>query len=202
MISQTILIVVVTAVISIMGFSNRRIINELIMDPILINSGQYYRLLTSGFVHSDYMHLIFNMFTLYSFGTYMESFFNIHGKFLYIIVYLVGIIVSSIPTYIKNRNNTRYLALGASGGVSAILFSSILLNPWATLGIFFIPCPAIIFGVLYLGYSWYMNKKGTDNIGHEAHFYGAIFGLAITIIIEPRVFPYFVEALKHPHFNF
>lgn len=201
--TQTILIVVVTAVISIMGFSNRRLINELIMDPILIKSGQYYRLLTSGFVHSDYMHLIFNMFTLYSFGQYTElSFFNHYGKFTFTIVYLVGIIVSSIPSYIKNRNNTRYLALGASGGVSAILFSSILLNPWATLGIFFIPCPAIIFGVLYLGYSWYMNKKGTDNIGHEAHFYGAIFGLAITIIIEPSVFPYFIEALQHPHFNF
>lgn len=200
--SQTLLIVIVTAVISILGFSNRRIISELIMDPILVNSGQYYRLLTSGFVHSDYMHLIFNMFTLYSFGNVMESFFNFHGRFLYIIVYLVGIIVSSVPSYIKNRNNTRYLALGASGGVSAILFSSILLQPWATLGIFFIPCPAIVFGILYLGYSWYMNKKGTDNIGHEAHFWGAIFGLAITIIIEPSVFPFFLEALQHPRFNF
>lgn len=199
--SQTLLIVIITCAISIYALNERSVIGKLIMDPILVKHGQYYRLLTSGFIHADYMHLAFNMFTLYSFGRFAEAaFFNAHGKFLFTIVYLVAIIISSIPPFIKNRDNTRYLALGASGGVSAILFSSILLNPWAELYIWFIPCPAIIFGVAYLAYSYYMGKKGNDNIGHDAHLSGAIFGVLITIIIEPGVIPFFLENLKHPHF--
>jgi membrane associated rhomboid family serine protease len=198
--TQTLLIIIVTCAISIYGLNERSIIGKLIMDPILVKHGQYYRLLTSGFIHADYFHLAFNMFTLYSFGRFTEDFFNNHGKYVFLIVYLVAIVVSSIPPFIKNRDNTRYLALGASGGVSAILFAAILLSPWTTLTIWFIPCPAIIFGVVYLAYSYYMGKRNADGIGHDAHLSGAIFGILITIIIEPAIIPYFLESLKHPHF--
>lgn len=199
--SQTLLIIITTCAISIYALNEQSILGKLIMDPMLVRHGQYYRLLTSGFIHADYMHLAFNMFTLYSFGRFLEqAFFDEHGKYLFTIVYLVAIIISSIPPFIKNKDNPRYSALGASGGVSAILFSAILLNPWATLSIWFIPCPAILFGVVYLAYSYYMGKKGTDNIGHDAHLSGAVFGVLITIIIEPRVIPFFLENLKHPHF--
>jgi membrane associated rhomboid family serine protease len=198
--SQTLLIIIVTCAISIYALNERSVMGKLIMDPILVKHGQYYRLLASGFIHADYFHLAFNMFTLYSFGRFTENFFNAHGKYVFLIVYLVAIVVSSIPPFIKNRDNTRYLALGASGGVSAILFCAILLSPWSTLRIWFIPCPAIIFGVAYLAYSYYMGKRNMDGIGHDAHLSGAIFGILITIIIEPNVIPYFLENLKHPHF--
>jgi membrane associated rhomboid family serine protease len=200
--TQTLLIIIVTCAISIYALNERSILGKLIMDPILVKHGQYYRLLTSGFIHADYFHLAFNMFTLYSFGRFTEDFFNAHGKYIFLIVYLVAIVVSSIPPFIKNKDNTRYLALGASGGVSAILFAAILLSPWSTLTIWFIPCPAIIFGVIYLAYSYYMSKRNLDNIGHDAHMSGAIFGILITIIIDPRVISFFLDSLKNPHFNF
>lgn len=196
--SQTLLIIIVTSAISIYALNEQSLISKLIMDPILVKSGQYYRLLTSGFIHADYQHLIFNMFTLYSFGSNMEYFFNRHGRFTFLIVYLVAIVLSSIPAYIKNKDNSRYLALGASGGVSAILFSSILLDPWVMF--VFPPVPAIVFGVIYLAYTYYMSKRNIDNIGHDAHFTGALVGILATIILEPSVISYFFDTIMHPHF--
>jgi len=202
MLSQTLIIIIITCLVSIPAFTNRKMINDLIMYPPSIKQGQYYRLLTHGFIHADYMHLLFNMLTLYFFGAALEKYFNQFGQLTFIIVYLLAIIISSIPSYIKNRNNSGYMSLGASGGVSAILFSFIMLQPWATLQIFFIPCPAIIFAVVYLVYSQYMSKKGGDNVNHDAHIWGAVCGVAAVLILDRNSLGNFIEKIQQPAFNF
>ena len=110
--------------------------------------------------------------------------------------------VSNIPSYIKHRNDYNYRSLGASGAVSAVLFAFILLRPWETIYVFFFPVPAIIYAALFLGYSAYMSRKGGDYINHDAHFFGALFGMAFTIIVRPEVVRDFITELSHPHFNF
>lgn len=169
---------------------------------------EFYRFITSGLVHADIMHLAFNMFTLYFFGPYAERFYTVlfgdpnHIKF--IILYVGGLICSSIYSYFKHKDNPSYMALGASGAVSGVLFATILLDPWNWLLIFgIIPVPAILFGVAYLIYSAKMAKEGKDNIGHDAHFYGAIFGLVITLAFGPmRVLELFITNLLNPTWPF
>ena len=202
MISQTLIIVLITAAVSIPAFSNQKIMNDLIMYPPAINRGQVYRLLTSGFIHADVPHLIFNMLTLFFFGNAMERYFGQFGSWVFMLVYLAAIIISSLPSYIKNKNNTYYSSLGASGGVSAILFAFIFLQPWATLSIWFIPCPAIIFAVIYIIYSGYMSKRGGDNINHEAHIYGALVGIIAVLLLDQNSIPRFMQEITNPRFNF
>ena len=200
----TLVIILLTTLISLTAMNNEKIINDLIFWPPMIQKRkQYYRFVTSGFLHADFGHLAFNMITLYFFGRVMEVFFVTHiGKTGYLLFYLAGIAVSEIPSYIKNRNNYHYRSLGASGAVTAILFSFILLAPWETLYVFFFPVPAIIFAVLYIGYTIYMNNKGGDYINHSAHLWGAIYGIVFTLVMQPGVLPHFVQQLLHPHFNF
>ena len=112
-----------------------------------------------------------------------------------------ALIVSQIPSYIKNRNNYHYRSLGASGAVSAIVFSMILLMPWSTLYVFVLPVPAIIYAVMYLSYTFYMSRKGGDSINHDAHLWGAIFGIIFSVILKPEVVSIFLEAITHPHFG-
>ncbi|MCU0395553.1 MAG: rhomboid family intramembrane serine protease [Chitinophagaceae bacterium] len=203
MLSHTLIIILVTAAISISAFSNGRIYNDLIMYPPAIRKGQYYRLLTSGFIHADYMHLIFNMLTLWFFGKVLEQqYFQQFGKFTYLIFYLLAITVSDIPSYVKHRYNASYASLGASGGVSAMLFAFIILAPWSTIYIFFLPVPAIVFGVLYLVYSQYMANRGGDNINHDAHFWGAVFGIVGVLVLDRNAIPRFIELIQRPEFNF
>jgi membrane associated rhomboid family serine protease len=199
---QTLIIIALTCLISIPAFKNRSIINELIMYPPAINSGQYYRLLTHGFIHADFQHLLFNMFTLYFFGSALETYFAQFGKFTFVIVYLIAIVVATLPSYFKNKNNASYMSLGASGGVSALLFAFIMLAPWATLQIWFIPCPAIIFAVGYVAYSVYMGRQNTDHVNHDAHMYGALCGVLAVIILDKNGIANFIERIQHPAFNF
>lgn len=195
--TQTIIIIIITAIASITAFSNQKIYSDFIMYPPAVNKGQYFRFLTSGFIHADYNHLIFNMFTLYFFGAAVENVMTqIAGKWGFIGLYIGGIIVSDIPSYLKNRNNSNYASLGASGGVSSVMFAFILFAPWAWFS--FPPVPAIVYGVLYLAYCVYMGKKGTDNINHDAHFWGALYGVAFTLVCDPSIFMNFVAQLMHP----
>ena len=197
MISQTLIIIIITCAVSIPAFSNRKILNDLIMYPPSINRGQYYRLLTSGFIHGNYQHLFFNMLTLYFFGSSIEKVMQlIAGKYSFLIMYLTAIVISSLPSYFKHRQDSYYSALGASGGVSAIVFASIIFAPWAWFQ--FPPVPAIVYGIGYLVYSAYMSKKGGDNIGHDAHFWGALFGVAFIFVAEPKMVQYFLEQIMHP----
>ncbi len=202
--SLTITIIILTAVISFSAFGNPKVINDLIFWPPKISKHhQYYRFITSGFIHADIAHLAFNMITLYFFGRAMEEFYVERiGKAGFLLFYAFGIVCSEIPSYLKNRNNYNYRSLGASGAVTAILFSFILLSPWSTLLVFFIPMPAILFAVLYLVYTTYMAKKGGDHINHSAHLWGAIYGIITTIIIEPKVLSLFIYQLQHPRFEF
>lgn len=167
--------------------------NRLILTPYWVErKNEYYRFITSGFIHKDYQHLIFNMISLYFFGYIVEAWL---GTGLYIALYILAIIVSDIPTYLKQKNNSGYASLGASGGVSAVIFASILLHPINLILIYFIPMPAIVFGVLYLAYSYYMDKQSRDNVNHSAHLYGALFGLAFIGILYPSTIPAMIETV-------
>jgi membrane associated rhomboid family serine protease len=189
--SITLIIVIATALVSIGGFSNAKMVDDLIFYPPSIRRGQVYRFITHGFIHADAFHLIFNMIALYSFGEAVEKIFALpfvfdeKGKFFYIFLYLSALIIASVPDYIKHKDHFHYRSLGASGGVSAIVFSAILFNPNAGIGFAFFPglsIPGYIFGILYLVISTVLAKKAQDNIGHGAHITGAIYGLIFTFI--------------------
>ncbi len=199
----TIIIIIITAIVSFTAFNNEKVMNDLIFWPPMIKEKhQYYRFITSGFIHADIAHLAFNMITLYFFGRAMEVFFIAKiGKVGFLLFYIAGIIVSEIPSYIKHRNNYQYRSLGASGAVTAVLFSFILLAPWQTLYVFFLPVPAIIFAALYVGYSIYMDRKGGDNVNHSAHLWGAAWGVVFTLFMEPDIINRFIDQLMHPNFS-
>jgi membrane associated rhomboid family serine protease len=204
MFSITLSIIIITSIISFIGFRNGRLVDELIFwPPAISKKHQYYRFITCGLIHADYMHLIFNMVTLYFFGTVMELYYQGElglQSYYYLILYVGALFVSNIPTYFKHRNDYNYRSLGASGAVSAVLFSFILLRPWQQIIVLFLPVPAIIYGGLFLAYSVYMSRKGGTNINHDAHFYGALFGILFTIAVRPLVVEIFLNELRHPHF--
>lgn len=199
----TISLVLITVLISIAAFNDERLTNKLILWPKRMNTpGEYYRLLSSGFIHADAMHLIFNMFTLYFIGKYVELDYGLFTTpWLYMLMYLSGIVAASLPSYMKHRNNPYYRSLGASGGVAAVLFSMVYLSPWAVLRIMGIPMPNIVFAVLYLVYSAYMSKKGQDNTNHDAHLWGAVYGFVFTLLIEPTHGRHFIELISRPSFQ-
>jgi membrane associated rhomboid family serine protease len=200
----TLTIIIVTCVVTLAGFRNGKVVDELIFWPPAINKNhQYYRFITCGLIHADYMHLIFNMLTLYFFGTFMEAHYQGElglQKWYYLALYIGALIVSNIPTYLKHRNDYNYRSLGASGAVSAVLFAFILLYPWQRIVVLVFPVPAIVYGVLFLVYSAYMSRKGGDNVNHDAHFYGALFGILFTIAVSPDVAGDFWNKLIHPRF--
>jgi membrane associated rhomboid family serine protease len=189
MISITLVILLLTCVISFTAFSNEKIISDLIFYPAAVtNRNQWYRFITCGFIHADFMHLAFNMYTFYLFGGMVENAFKDifleAGKPLYAIMYFASLIACLLPTYFKHRNNYHYQSLGASGAVSAVIFIGIFLNPTMGLGIFPLPfhIPAFIFGPIYLLVSAYLAKKGHGNINHSAHIWGAIFGIVFLVV--------------------
>jgi membrane associated rhomboid family serine protease len=200
----TLSIIIITCVITLTGFKNGKVVDELIFwPPAISKKHQYYRFITCGLIHADYMHLIFNMLTLYFFGTVMEAYYQGQlglQKWYYLALYIGALIVSNIPTYLKHRNDYNYRSLGASGAVSAVLFAFILLRPWQKILVLVFPVPAIIYGGLFLFYSAYMSRKGGDNVNHDAHFYGALFGVLFTIIVRPEVVEIFWNELIHPRF--
>jgi membrane associated rhomboid family serine protease len=201
MLTQTIVIIVLTAIISYVAFSNRKLYSDLILYPPAINQGQYYRFLTSGFIHADLQHLLFNMLTLFFFGRALENYVNTAlGNWAFLVLYLGGIIISDIPSYLKNKNNAHYASLGASGGVSSVLFAFILLAPWTTIYLFFLPVPAIVFGVGYMAYSIYMSRKSVDNVNHDAHLWGAIYGIVFILINMPEQMSAFLQKILKPGF--
>lgn len=199
----TLIILAITCVVSFAAFSNPRLIERLILwPPAIKRQHQYDRLLTCGFIHADFGHLLFNMFTFYSFGGYMERLFQPRiGAIGYALFYLGGIVISALPSYLRHIDDPDYRSLGASGAVSAVLFAFILINPWAMILVFVVPVPAILFALVYLGYTIYMDRRRTDRINHSAHLWGAIYGILFTIAVEPRVLGQFFERLSHPSFG-
>ena len=202
-ISLTILLVAITVLVSWLAFNNKRLLDRLILwPPAIARQHQYDRLVTHGFIHADFQHLLFNMITLYFFGRLVEHWFVPYvGRVGFVLFYLSAIVVAILPTYLRHVGDTRYRSLGASGAVSAVLFTFILVQPWSLIFVFFLPVPAIVYGALYVGYSVWMEKHGQDNVNHSAHLWGAAYGIAFTLLMEPRVGAAFVERLLHPSFG-
>lgn len=202
--SITLIIIAVTAIVSYLAFKDYNLQNKLLLWPARMkgNVQEYYRFITSGFVHADMPHLIFNMITLYFFGDILEQFIvALKGKSIYmIIMYLSAIVVSSIPSYFKHTDHYGYRSLGASGGVSALVFGMVYVAPWENLYLFMIlPVPAILFAVLYLAYCIYLDKKNSDNINHNAHLWGSIYGfIYMLLIIDPTRGQLFINQLLNP----
>lgn len=200
-ISITIIIVIITAVISVSAFYNRDLMLKLLFNPYMVTErGQWYRFFTSGFIHADWLHLIVNMLVFWSFGRVVEDYFNAifeaKGPFYYVLLYIGGIVIAITPTYTKHKHNAGYNSLGASGAVSAILFAAILFRPLEPVYLYgFIKLPGILMGLAYLLYSYYMDKKGGDFVNHDAHFWGAVFGVVFTIALKPSIFLYFLDQL-------
>jgi membrane associated rhomboid family serine protease len=186
----TLIIIALTCLVSFPAFSNDRMKEDLLFWPYEIrHRNQFYRFLSGGVIHADTMHLLFNMVSLYSFGTALETFlypilFAEKSKALYVGLYVLGIIAAGIPDYFKYQHQSHYRALGASGAVSAVIFAAITIQPNLPIRFFFIPIdiPGYIFGFIFLGLSYYLAKRGGGNIGHNAHFWGAVFGVAYTLL--------------------
>ncbi|WP_240337167.1 rhomboid family intramembrane serine protease [Rufibacter psychrotolerans] len=202
-ISITIILIAITVLVSLYAWQNQNLMENWVHHPqSVVRDKEWWRLLTSGFLHADFMHLFFNMFSFYIFGGVVEQqFMAIYGfttgAVIYVALYLVAIVVSDLPTMIKHKNDSRYYSLGASGGVAAIIFASIYFNPLTELIIFPIPIPikGYIFGVLYLFYSYYLSKRGNDGINHSAHFYGAAFGFVLSVILVPGQVQNFIQSI-------
>ena len=204
--SYTIIFIAITVLISFAAFNNDTIYNKLILYPRAMhdNPAEYYRLITSGFIHNDWNHLIFNMITFYFIAPSVEFLMAMIGKpsEMFVLLYLSAIVISSLPSFVKNRNNSYYRSLGASGGVAAILFFTIYYSPWSLIRILFIPIgiPSIIFGGLYLAYEAYMSKRGAGNVNHDAHFIGSIYGLLFALVVDPSHGMSFINAIMSPHY--
>jgi membrane associated rhomboid family serine protease len=182
----TFIIILLTVLTSLAAFNNAKLMGDYIFDPMRVSKRkQYYRFITSGFLHADAAHLIFNMLSLYFFGPPVEVVFKAvmgqsTGSMLYVLMYLSALLICLLPTFFKNRNNPYYLGLGASGAVSAVIFSVLLLGPTTEVIFIVIPMPGFIFAPLYLIISAVLEKRGRDNVNHSAHIWGALYGLAFT----------------------
>jgi membrane associated rhomboid family serine protease len=199
----TLALIAITVLVSWMAFGNPRLLDRLILwPPAIQRHHQYDRLVTHGFIHADLQHLLFNMITLYFFGRLIEGFFAQYiGHVGFALFYLSALVVAILPTYLNHRNDAGYRSLGASGAVSAVLFAFILLRPWSLIYVFFLPLPAIVYGVMYVGYSIWMDRQGHDNVNHSAHLWGAAYGVLFTLLLEPRVGPAFLQGLFSPSFG-
>lgn len=200
-------LIAINLLVSFLAFNNQQVLAKTIMWPYGVKRyNQYFRFITSGFIHADFMHLFFNMFTLFFFGQNVEIIFtqaNLGGGFAYLALYFLGLIISDIPTYLKQKDNYNYHCLGASGAVSAVVFAAIIFNPWGKIYLYgAIGISAFIYAILYIVYCVMMSRRGGDNINHDAHLWGSLFGLVFTIgliaTLQPGLFDYIIEQLKNP----
>jgi membrane associated rhomboid family serine protease len=178
-------ILVLTIVVSVAGLSNPKIIERCLLRPYLVARGSDYAgLISSGFVHADVSHLIFNLITFYSFGFALE---RVIGTAKFVCLYFSALLISGIGTCFKHRNDPVYASLGASGAILGVLFATIVYFPRQKLFILPlpIPIPAPLFAVLYLVYSFYSSRTARGNINHDAHIFGALTGLAFVLLTDP-----------------
>ncbi|GAB3726074.1 rhomboid family intramembrane serine protease [Luteimonas pelagia] len=200
--SITLLVILATVGLSWLAFERPRLLDRLLLwPPAIRRNHQYDRFVTHGFVHADWQHLLFNMVTLYFFGRLVEQLFTPYlGSIGFLLFYLSAIVVAMLPSWLRHRNDANYRSLGASGAVSAVLFVYILASPWSLIFVFFLPVPAILYAVAYVGYSMWADRRGGDNINHSAHLAGAAYGVLFTLLMEPRAAAGFLEKLMSPSF--
>ena len=199
----TLILIAVTVLVSWLAFDRPRLLDRLILWPPAIDrQKQYDRLLTHGFIHADWQHLLFNMITLFFFGRFAEQVISsMIGPVGFVLFYLSAIVIAILPTYLRHRHDVQYRSLGASGAVSAVLFAFILVQPWSLIFVFFLPVPAIVYGAFFVGYSIWMDRQGTDNTNHNAHLSGAIYGVLFMLLMEPRIAGVFLQRLMNPSFG-
>jgi membrane associated rhomboid family serine protease len=204
---MTLIIIIITVLISYRAFSDQQLRGQLMFLPTAVSErGEYYRFLTHGFIHSDFRHLLFNMWAFYIFGREAEAIFEqdifgpTYGKLAFLLFYAAAIVAASIPDYLRHQHNRSYASLGASGGVAALIWPFAMAAPWAWF--IFPPLPAFLLGIAYIGYSYYADKQGNSNIGHNAHLWGAVFGLIAYVTLAATRAPFliddFLRALMQP----
>jgi len=204
--SITLVLIGITVIISIFCFNSANLFGALSLKPYrVVHHKEWWRVITHGFVHGDYMHLLINMIVLYSFGSYVEKYFAILRTdgmigspfWAYMVLYFGGMVAATVHDLIKNRNNPYWSSIGASGAVSAVVFSTIFFEPWGKILLFgIIPIPGILFGILYLAYTQCSARRGKDNINHYAHLYGAIFGFIYPLILNPMLIYDFIDDFR------
>lgn len=204
--SITFLIIAVTVLVSMFCFKSSELFSALSLNPYrMVEKKEWWRILTHGFVHGDYVHLMINMLVLYSFGSYVESYFKTLGALgvinnpvaAYLILYFGGMVFSTVHDLVKNRKDPYFSSIGASGAVSAVVFSTIFFEPWGKILLFgVIPIPGILFGVLYMAYSQCRARQEKDNINHLAHFYGALFGFVFPVLLSHELVHVFFDAFR------
>lgn len=205
--SNTIFLIVITVIVSAKAFSNDEMFNKLKFNAYMVmQKKEYGRIFSHALLHSGWLHLGVNMYVLWSFGRQVEYFFSEplifgelarYGKFFYVLMYILAVGVATIPALIKHRNNHSYNSVGASGAVSAVVFSLILFAPKMPMGIILIPIrlPAYILGALYLIYSYIMSRRGDTRIAHDAHFAGAVFGFVFPLLLNPKIILHFFYSI-------
>lgn len=206
--SITVILIIIISAISIWAFQKPEMQHKLLFQPYRVKHyNEWYRFLSSAFVHGSWMHLIFNMFTFYFFGEAVERyvlkplFGSTMGGVYFVLLFVVGVVIAHLSTYQKYKDAAYYRSLGASGGVSSVVFCSIMFYPVNDLCLYGILCiPGFILGPLYLMYSYYQGKRGADNINHEAHLYGALFGILFSIVVDPSVIGRFVDQVSQYRF--
>jgi membrane associated rhomboid family serine protease len=186
----------ITLITSLIAFYNHNLLGKMMLHPYSVSRGKgLYTLITSGLIHRDTMHLLFNMLSYYFFAFQLEM---VIGHWQFGLLYIVSLVLSDMPSVLKNKENYSYYSLGASGAISAVIFGAILYFPLAKMGLLILPIliPAYVFGILYLIYCTYASKYSRDNINHDAHLYGALSGLMITILLNPPVLPSFIQQIS------
>ena len=196
----SIVIIIAISLISIAGFSQPELVYRYQFNAWQIkHRKEYIRIISHGFFHGGWSHLLINMFVLWSFGDAVIHYFNRtlpgNSNLMFIVFFFSALVVSSLYSFAKEKDNYNYNAIGASGAVSAVVFASILYNPYGTIYLYFIPIPGIILGVGYLIYSRVMSNRNQDNIGHDAHFWGAVYGFIFPLLFNPSLISHFFSEL-------
>lgn len=198
---MTLILIVISVAVSYAAFNSPKLMDRLQFNASkIVHKNEYHRLITHAFVHANWEHLIVNMIVLYSFGSVIEEYFKYYFGNNHILYYFLlffgGVLFSNLYALIKHRNNYFYNAVGASGAVASIVFAAIFFEPWQSILFFMVlPIPGIVFAALYLVYSYQMSMKQKDNVAHDAHFLGALFGFIFPIIVNPPLFETFLDKL-------